>query len=97
MAVTLPAFRLTTVALLLKCISPLPSAVTKFCVFPELLVMPVPLRFNVGATVIVNALAPELNMIPSTVADAMLVEIETLVVFEMSNVAMSVVPGGVPG
>src|SRR5207248_1989634 len=51
---------LPAVALLLNNISPLlpaPStAVTKFCVIPELLVMPVPLRVNVtvGLTVIVK-------------------------------------------
>ena len=40
----------------------------KFCVIPELFVMPTPLMVNVkmGLTVMVNALAPEVNTMPLT-------------------------------
>jgi hypothetical protein len=46
-----------------------------------------------GLTVIVNALAPELNVIAATVVFA---EIETVVVLEVANVAVSVAPLGNP-
>ena len=64
-------------------------ASTKFCVIPELFVMPAPwtVRAKLGATVIVNALAPELNVIPATSVEA---EIPTEVVLEVANVAVSV-------
>src|ERR1700719_65565 len=70
-------------------------ASTKFCVIPELFVMPAPwtVRAKLGATVIVNALAPELNVIPATVV---LAEIPTAVVLETSNVAVSPAPLGNP-
>jgi len=78
---------------------PLPPelARTKFWVIPELFVTPVPLALMVNAngasTVIVKALAPELNVIPATVV---LAEMETPVVFETPNVAVSLAPLGNP-
>src|ERR1700756_154530 len=48
---------------------------------------------STGLTVIVNALAPELNVIPATVV---LAEIETPVVLEVANVAVSLAPLGKP-
>jgi hypothetical protein len=66
---------------------PLPSAATKFCTIPELFVIPVLMvNMNVGLAVIVNALAPELNVMLSTVVFA---EIETPVILEVANVAVS--------
>src|SRR4029077_12267863 len=64
-------------------------AAIKFCVTPELFVIPVPWknRSLLPSTVIVNALAPELNVIPATVVSA---EIPTEVVLEVANVAVSV-------
>src|SRR5438105_2406144 len=83
---------LPAVALLVNIISARDEpelAVTKFCLFPELFVMPVPLMYskNEGFTVMVNALAPELNMIWPT--SALLESSETEVVFDRSNVATS--------
>ena len=78
---------------------PLPPelARTKFWVIPELFVTPVPLALMVNAngasTVIMNALAPELNVIPATVV---LAEIETPVVLEVAKVAVSLAPLGNP-
>src|SRR5882724_6310954 len=91
--------RFPTVALFLNCIvprSPLISAVvTKFCATPELFAVPAPLtvNVNVGPAVIMNALAPALNTMPST---SVLAERETPVVLEEANVAVSVGPLGGP-
>jgi hypothetical protein len=88
MTVILPA-----IALLVKDIVPefpeLSAAVTKFCVTPELLVMPTPLMVSVsvGLAVMVKALPPELNTMPFT---SVLAEIETPVVLDEANVAVSV-------
>src|ERR1700736_458284 len=85
------------VALLVNLMAPkLPApftAITKFWVIPELLVMPVPLRVSttVGLTVIVKALAPALKVMPFTSVSA---ESETPVVAEVKNVAMSAAPLG---
>ena len=73
---------------------PLISAiVTKFCVTPELFVIPAPLtvNVNVGPTVMVNALAPALKTMPFT---SVLAERKTLVVLEVANDAVSVAPLG---
>src|SRR5438270_11778308 len=96
---------LPAVALFSKTISPgtkMTSWVAKFCVIPELLVMPTPLIVSVmvfrlpkaGAAIMVNALAPELNMIPST---CVLAERETLVILEEANIASSDGPFGAKG
>ena len=91
-AVLIPA-----VALLLKRICPkLPApstAVTKFSVIPELFVIPVPLRVsvNVVLAVMVKALAPALNTMPFT---SVFAEIDTPVVLEVANVAVSPEPFG---
>src|SRR5436190_669961 len=87
------------VALFVNAIAPSPpdpsTAVTKCCVIPELLVMPVPLMVNVcvGVTVIVKAfVAKELNMISAT---SVLAEIPTEVnVVARLNVAVSDDPLG---
>jgi len=65
------------------------TAVTKFCVAPELFVMPVPLMVSVklGLTVMVYAEAAGVNVIPLT---SVFAEMETFVVFERPNVAVSV-------
>lgn len=76
---------------------PAPStAVTKFWAVPELFVTPTPpmVKVNVGLAVIVNALAPALNMRPFT---SVLVASETSVVLERSNVAVSAGPFGTVG
>jgi len=91
------AVRLPAVALFVNTISPtLPApltAVTKFCVIPELFVIPVPLmvNVNVGVAVIVNALAPALNTMPFA---SVLPAVETPVVLEKPNVAVSDDPLG---
>ena len=80
---------------IVPCCVPLISvAVTKFCVTPELFVMPAPLtvNVNVGTAVIVNALAPALNTMPFT---SVLAERETLVVLDVANVAVSEGPLGI--
>jgi hypothetical protein len=86
---------LPAVALFVNVILPWLIPLTKFCVIPELFVMPVPLMVNKftvpGLTVIVKALAPELNVIPDTVTP---LEIETPVVLETSKVATSDGPLG---
>jgi len=66
---------------------------TKFCVVPELFVMPTPLIVSAkkGLAVIVKLLAPGAKVIPSTVVFA---EIEMAVVFETANVAVSADPLG---
>jgi hypothetical protein len=80
----LPALALRTNSMLP---GPFPSAATKFCIIPELFVIPVLMvNLNIGLAVIVNALAPELNVMPSTVVSA---EIETPVILERANVALS--------
>ena len=90
--------RLPAVALLVKNICPrlpvLSAAATKFCLIPELFVMPIPLItiVNDGLAVIVNALAPGLNTMPST---SVLAERVTLVVLEDTNVAVSDGPLGI--
>ena len=63
---------------------------------PELFVIPTPLMVNVneGFAVIVNALAPELNAMPFTSVSA---EIETPLVLEDANVAVSNGPLGMVG
>ena len=86
------AVKLPAVALFVNAIAPrLPNpatAVTSFCVIPELFVIPTPLMVkpNVGLAVIVNALAPALNTMPLT---SVLSETETPVVLEDANVAVS--------
>jgi len=72
------------------------ASTTKFCVISELFVMPVPLivNLNVGAAVIVNALALGLNTMPFT---SVLAERETPIVFEAANVAVSDGPLGMVG
>ena len=83
--------RLPAVALFVNAIVPMwpaPSiGPTKFCMIPELFVMPTPLmvNVNVGLAVIVKALAPALNTMPFT---SVLAEMETPVVFERANVAV---------
>lgn len=77
-------------------------SVTKFCVSPELFVMPTPLiiKNDVNeeddSTVRVNTLAPTLNIMPLTPIGELLPRSSTLtsVVFETSNVAVSVGPLG---
>jgi hypothetical protein len=87
------------VALLVKFIVPTPPplspAATNFCVIIELFVMPTPLMVNanVGLAVIVNALAPALNLMPLT---SVLAERETPVILENANVAVSADPLGGP-
>jgi hypothetical protein len=70
--------------------------VTKFCVIPELFVMPTPLMVSVneGLAVMVKALAPELNAMPLTSVSA---EMETPLVLEDANVAVSNGPLGMVG
>ena len=69
------------------------GAATKFCVVPELFVMPVPLSVSekLGLAVIVKELAPGAKVMPSTVVFA---EIEMVVVFEVAKVAVSADPLG---
>src|SRR5207248_1723115 len=66
---------------------------TKFCVVPELFVMPAPLMVSAkkGLAVIVKLLAPGAKVIPSTIVFA---EIEMAVVLETANVAVSADPSG---
>jgi hypothetical protein len=63
------------------------GAATKFCVVPELLMIPVALKvsFKPEVAVIVKLFAPGAKVIPSTVVFA---ETETSVVFERPNVAV---------
>jgi hypothetical protein len=70
------------------------GAATKFCVVPELLVMPVPLSVSekLGLAVIVKLLAPGEKVIPSTIVFA---EMETAVVFERAKIAVSADPLGI--
>src|SRR5205814_10182765 len=88
---------LPAAALFLNCITPClrfrSISVTKFCVVPELLMMPAPLMVNVseGLGVIVNALAPVLKTMLLT---SVLSERKTPVVFEKANVAVSDGPLG---
>src|SRR4051794_32447067 len=86
MVVELPAVALPTKEIVPRMKATL--AVTKFCVIPELLVMPAPPMVNVkaGFAVMVNALAPALKTMPSTMVSS---EMETAVVVEISNVAVS--------
>ena len=85
------------VALLLKLMLPwLPApsmVVTKFCVVPELFVMPTPLivSVSIGGAVIVKALAPGLNWMPLTSVGS---EMEMPVVLETPNWAVSAGPFG---
>jgi len=67
---------------------------TKFCVVPELLVMPTPLIVSAkkGLAVIVKLLAPEAKVIPST---SVFADIEILVVFERPKLAVSADPLGI--
>jgi len=96
-AVMLPA-----VALLVNTMAPrlpvpeLLTAVTKFWVIPELFVMPTPLIVSVkaGAAVMVKALAPEAKLIAAT---CVLAVMETLVMLEVSNIAVSEGPLGTAG
>ena len=89
--------RLPAVALFVNCITPwlrLRSiSVRKFCVIPELFVMPTPLmvKVNEGLAVIVNTLALALNTMPFT---SVLAEMDTPVVLENANVAVSNGPLG---
>ena len=93
MAVKLPA-----IALPVKTILPDPAALalTKFCVTPELFVIPKPLmvKTNAGLVVIVKLLAPGLNTIVFT---SVLAEREMSVQFEMANVAVLAAPLGTVG
>src|SRR5207249_12222519 len=81
------------VALLVKNIRPrLPApstAVTKFCVIPELFVMPTPLivRVNPGSAVMVWGLVAA--GVKRMLLTSVFAEIETAVVFERPNVAVS--------
>ena len=61
---------------------------TRFCILPELFVIPVPLivKLEPGLGLIVNALAPALKMIPFTSAVA---ESEIAVMLEAAKVARS--------
>jgi len=95
---------LPAVALIVNLICPkLPdpsTAVTKFCVIGPivLFVMPVPLTVNVfvASTVMVKECVSE--TVKSIAAISMSDETKREVVLErLLNVAMSVVPGGVPG
>jgi hypothetical protein len=65
----------------------------KFCIIPELLIIPVPLTVNINVlgTVMVKALAPGSKVIAFTSAPA---EIEIAVILEWPNVAMSFGPFG---
>jgi len=69
------------------------TAAIKFCVIPELFVMPTPLMVNVkvGLAVIVNALPPALNTMPLT---SVLAERETPVIVEDAKKAVSDGPLG---
>ena len=68
------------------------GAATKFCVVPELFVIPVPLMVSVPwLAVTVKELAPGAKVMPSTVVFA---EIEMAVVFEIAKVAVSADPLG---
>jgi hypothetical protein len=69
------------------------GAATKFCVVPESFEMPTPLRVRVKPelAVIVKLLAPGAKVIPSTIVFA---ELETVVVSESANVAVSADPSG---
>jgi len=69
------------------------EAATKFCVIPESFEMPTPLRVSVkpDLAVMVKLLAPGAKVIPSTIVFA---ELETAVVFETANVAVSADPFG---
>ncbi len=90
---------LPAVAPLVKIIAPTP-VVAKFCVIPELFVMLPPLMVNVKKgvpsppTLIVNALAPELNVMESMVTSA---ERDRKRILEVLNVAVSpAMTGGIP-
>src|SRR2546428_657926 len=78
---------LPAVELFENCVKP-PLRLVIICVAPELFVMPVPLMVSVklGLTEMVYAEAAGLNVMPLT---SVFAEIETLVVFERSNVAVS--------
>jgi len=91
------------VALFVNFITPkLPSKlfpITKFCVIPELFVMPTPLMVNANPEplveskgLIVKALAPGLNTMPLTSVSA---ERKTSVILEDANVAVSADPLGI--
>lgn len=69
------------------------AAAPKFCMIPELLVIPTPLivSVNVGLAVMINLLAPGLK---TMLLASVLAERKTPVVFEMSNVAVSAGPLG---
>jgi hypothetical protein len=92
--------RFPTVALFLNCIIPrvpvISAVVTRFWVVPELFAIPAPLTVNVnmGPAAILNALAPGLNTMLFT---CVLAEIETPVVLEDANVAVSEGPLGMVG
>jgi hypothetical protein len=80
---------------ILSALMPKPEgAATKFCVVPELFVMPVPLSVSekLGLAVIVKLLAPGEKVIPSTIVFA---EMETAVVFERAKIAVSADPLGI--
>jgi len=68
--------------------------ITNFCAIPELFVIPAPVMFNRKAgTVMVKRFAPALNTMLLTSAPS---EMETPVVLEESNVAVSAGPLGGP-
>src|SRR6266568_3393583 len=88
--------KLPAVALFVNAISPalLPAKpAIKFCVIPELFVMPTPLMVNVkvAGAVIVKAFPPALNTMPLT---SVLAERETPVLLEVAKVAVSDGPLG---
>ena len=68
-------------------------AVTKFCIVAELFDSPLPLMFNISeaGTLTLNALAPGLN---TTLLTCVVAEMETEVILEISNVAVSEGPLG---
>src|SRR5713101_3318459 len=93
-AVRLPAAALLVNAIVPKLLASSTGA-TKFCMIPELFVMPTPLMVNVnmGLAVIVNALPPELNTVPLT---SVLADRDTVVISEVAKKAVSDGPLGGP-
>src|SRR5205807_9157300 len=68
-------------------------AVTKFCIVAELFDSPLPLMFNISeaGTLTLHALAPGLN---TTLLTCVVAEMETAVILEISDVAVSEGPLG---
>src|SRR6266581_5842886 len=88
------AVRLPAVALLLNSSIPerAPEKLTKFCVIPELFVIPTPLMVHGKRVVILNGLAPALKTMPLTSVPTT----KTPVILEVANVAVSMGPLGGP-